>query len=131
MPVITENDSIVTDEISVGDNDTLAAIVGRKVGADLLIVLSDIDGLYTANPREIRTPKSSTCIFITPEIYDLRATGERSWVPAHGHQDSGGRDCHGCRHRYDHCQRNTPENLYRILDGEKVGTKFRGKKQIG
>lgn len=48
VPVINENDTIATKEIAVGDNDTLAAIVAVSVGADLLVLLTDIDGLYTA-----------------------------------------------------------------------------------
>ena len=51
LPVINENDTIATDEIVIGDNDTLSAIVAATVEADLLVLLSDIDGLYTADPR--------------------------------------------------------------------------------
>ncbi len=52
LPIINENDSIATDEIKVGDNDTLSAYVAVNTGADLLILLSDIDGLYTADPHK-------------------------------------------------------------------------------
>ena len=52
LPVINENDTIATDEIAVGDNDTLGALVAVSVKADLLVVLTDIDGLYTADPRK-------------------------------------------------------------------------------
>ncbi len=52
LPIINENDTVNTDEISVGDNDTLGAIVAVSMHADLLVLLSDIDGLYTADPRE-------------------------------------------------------------------------------
>lgn len=52
LPIINENDSIATEEIKVGDNDTLSAYVAVNVGADLLILLSDIDGLYTADPHK-------------------------------------------------------------------------------
>ena len=51
LPVINENDTTATDEISFGDNDFLAAQVAVLVGADELILLTDIDGLYTADPR--------------------------------------------------------------------------------
>ena len=47
LPIINENDTVATDEIVIGDNDTLAAIVARSVHAEMLILLSDIDGLYT------------------------------------------------------------------------------------
>ena len=51
VPVINENDTVVTDEIRFGDNDTLAALVTNLVEADLLVILTDRDGLYTADPR--------------------------------------------------------------------------------
>jgi len=52
VPVINENDTVATDEIRVGDNDQLAALVATLVGADRVVLLSDIDGLYTANPKK-------------------------------------------------------------------------------
>ncbi len=51
VPVVNENDTVATDEIRYGDNDRLAARVALMAGADLLVLLSDVDGLYTANPR--------------------------------------------------------------------------------
>ena len=51
IPVVNENDTVSTDEIEFGDNDTLSAIVAALIGADLLILMSDIDGLYTDDPR--------------------------------------------------------------------------------
>ncbi|MDD6806955.1 MAG: glutamate 5-kinase [Oscillospiraceae bacterium] len=51
LPVINENDSIATDEIVIGDNDTLGAIVAQSVEADLVVILTDINGLYTSDPR--------------------------------------------------------------------------------
>lgn len=59
IPIVNENDTVSTDEIEIGDNDNLSAIVARLVGADLLILLSDIDGLYTDDPR-----KNKEAIFI-------------------------------------------------------------------
>ena len=50
-PVVNENDTVATEEIRYGDNDRLAARVAQMVGADLLVLLSDVDGLYTADPR--------------------------------------------------------------------------------
>ncbi|MEG0540942.1 MAG: glutamate 5-kinase, partial [Angelakisella sp.] len=50
IPVVNENDTVATDEIRVGDNDTLSAMVAEITEADALVILSDIDGLYTANP---------------------------------------------------------------------------------
>ena len=57
VPVINENDTVATDEIVIGDNDTLAAMVAESVEADLLVLLSDIDGLYTADPHADPTAK--------------------------------------------------------------------------
>ena len=52
LPIINENDTVATAEIAVGDNDTLAAIVAVNSGADLLVLLTDIDGLYSADPKK-------------------------------------------------------------------------------
>lgn len=52
LPIINENDTIATEEIKVGDNDTLSALVAVSVGAELLVILSDVDGLYSADPRK-------------------------------------------------------------------------------
>jgi glutamate 5-kinase len=52
VPIINENDTVVTDEIKFGDNDTLAALVTNLIHADLLIILTDQGGLYTADPRQ-------------------------------------------------------------------------------
>jgi len=51
VPVVNENDAVATEEIRVGENDSLSAMVANLIEADLLVLLSDIDGLYTANPR--------------------------------------------------------------------------------
>ncbi|OCL25256.1 glutamate 5-kinase [Orenia metallireducens] len=57
IPVINENDTVAVEEIKFGDNDTLSALVSSLIDADLLIILSDIDGLYTADPRKEPTAK--------------------------------------------------------------------------
>lgn len=68
-PIVNENDTIATDEIRYGDNDRLAAQVAVTVGADQLILLSDVDGLYTANPKIKSTAKHIELVDkITPEI---------------------------------------------------------------
>jgi len=65
IPVINENDAVAVDEIKIGDNDTLSAVVAALVDADALIILSDIDGVYTANPR---TDMAATLMDEIPEI---------------------------------------------------------------
>lgn len=57
IPIINENDSISVDELKLGDNDTLSAQVAAMMHADLLVILTDIDGLYTADPRKDKTAK--------------------------------------------------------------------------
>lgn len=52
LPIVNENDTVSVDEIKIGDNDTLAALTASLVGADLVVLLSDIDGLYTADPHK-------------------------------------------------------------------------------
>lgn len=69
MPIINENDTVATQEIRYGDNDRLAARVAQMVSADALLLLSDIDGLYTADPRNNPNASHLTLInTITPEI---------------------------------------------------------------
>lgn len=69
VPIVNENDTVATDEIRYGDNDRLAAQVAITVGADLLILLSDVDGLYTGNPQSDPAARHLPEIaHITPEI---------------------------------------------------------------
>ncbi|WP_424933572.1 glutamate 5-kinase [Amaricoccus macauensis] len=69
VPIVNENDTVATDEIRYGDNDRLAAQVASMAGADLLVLLSDVDGLYTANPRDDATARRlETVPVVTPEI---------------------------------------------------------------
>jgi glutamate 5-kinase len=75
IPLINENDTVATDEIRFGDNDRLAARVAAMVSADLLILLSDIDGLYDANPRYNSSAKLIPEVTeITPEIEKMAGT---------------------------------------------------------
>ena len=86
IPVVNENDSVSADEIEtgqarvLGDNDTLSAVVARLCGADLLVLLSDIDGLYDADPH--RNPEAkliSRVTEITPEIRALAGGVGSKW----------------------------------------------------
>lgn len=131
IPIINENDTIATQEISVGDNDTMGAIVAENAQADLLIILSDIDGLYTEDPRNNPDAQLIDTIFsITPEIKELAGTkgttlgtgGMITKIHAAEIAMDAGIDmiiANGTR----------PELLYKILDGDKVGTKFIGRKK--
>ena len=64
LPIVNENDTVATSEIRFGDNDRLAALVAHLVHADLLVLLSDVDGLYDANPSQ---PGSS----LLPEVVSV------------------------------------------------------------
>ena len=76
IPVVNENDTVSTYEIEFGDNDKLSALVSALIGADLLILLSDIDGLYTDDPN---VNPDAEFIELVPHITDeLRAMGKGS-----------------------------------------------------
>ena len=72
IPIINENDTVATEEIAVGDNDTMGAIVAKYMRADLLVLLSDINGLYTADPHTHPDARLIDRVEeITPEIEAL------------------------------------------------------------
>lgn len=69
VPIVNENDTVATDEIRFGDNDRLAAQIAVTVGADQLVLLSDVDGFYTANPKTDPSARRFDLVdHITPEI---------------------------------------------------------------
>lgn len=130
LPIINENDSVATDEIVIGDNDTLSAIVAVSASADLLILLSDIDGLYSADPR------ADSCARLIPEVCELTP---ELLAAAGGSGSSLGTG--GMATKLHAAQTvmaagidmviangSDPQILYRIVDGESVGTLFRGRK---
>lgn len=130
IPILNENDTVATHEIVIGDNDTLAAIVAESVQADLLILLSDIDGLYTADPH---THPDATLIARINQIDDsVRALAGVSAST----QGTGGmvtklraaEICMACGCSMVIANGKTPSNLYDILDGKPVGTTFEGGK---
>ncbi len=126
IPIINENDSIATNEIVIGDNDTLGAIVATAISADLLIILSDIDGLFTADPH---TDKNAVLLHtvneITPEIESmiggagstLGTGGMITKINAAKISNSSGVDMIIANGK-------DPDILYDILDGKDVGTRF-------
>ena len=102
VPVINENDTVATNEIRYGDNDRLAARVATMASADLLVLLSDIDGLYTAPPAADPDAKLIPVVeSITPRSRRWRArAGIRTVARRHAHQDRGGQDRHHRRHAH-------------------------------
>ena len=126
LPVINENDTVSTDEIVIGDNDTLSANVASTIGADLLVLLSDIDGLYDSDPHKNPSARLiDTVEQLDERIYAL-AGGEGSSLGTGGmvtklRAAKIATDA-GCEMVIANGSR--PENLYDILDGAHVGTRF-------
>ena len=126
LPIINENDTVSTAEIEFGDNDTLAAEVAKAAKADLLVLLSDIDGLYSADPRKDENAK------LIPEVHELSeeilalAGGAGSKLGTGGMETKlraakiateSGCDMIITNGAY-------PERLYSIIDEKPVGTRF-------
>lgn len=126
LPILNENDTVATEEIVIGDNDTLAAIVAKSVGADLLILLSDIDGLYTADPHT--HPEAQLLHRVTKIDDHIRSLAGISSST----QGTGGmvtklhaaQICLSCGCDMVIANGNRPANLYDILDGKEIGTRF-------
>jgi len=125
LPVVNENDSVATEEIRMGDNDILAAHVANLVDADLLVVLTDTDGLYAGDPKKNRNARAIRVVErVTPEIEALAGApgsplgsgGMRTKVEAAKIVTASGEMAliaHGKEHR-----------LKDILAGEELGTLF-------
>jgi glutamate 5-kinase len=130
IPIVNENDVISTYEIEFGDNDTLSAYVAKLVDADLLVILSDIDGFYDGNPAQ----KDAKLIEVVEEITEEI----RACAGGEGTRRGTG----GMRTKLNAAELvgevgidmiiangNTPELLYDVIDGKQVGTLFKGKRQ--
>lgn len=129
IPIINENDTVATKEIVIGDNDTLAAIVAQSVKADKLVLLSDIDGLYTADPHSNPNAKLIQVAHqIDDKILSL-AGGSGSNLGTGGMVTKleAAKICLSCGCDMIITNGNTPTNLYDIVDGKSVGTTFTGK----
>ena len=131
IPIINENDTVATHQIVLGDNDTLSAIVASSISADLLIILSDVNGLYDKDPRSDADAKLiPTVAEITPEIVKLGGSagsalgtgGMATKIKAAQIAAEVGCDtviANGT----------DPMILYNITDGEQIGTRFLGKQK--
>ena len=131
LPVINENDTVSTEEIAVGDNDTLSAVVAATVQADLLILLSDIEGLYDSDPHKNPTAK---LISVVPEIDEQilsLAGGSGSNLGTGGMVTKLKAAAMAMENRMDMVIANGGDfhNIHRIVEGDKCGTLFVGKKQ--
>ena len=126
LPIINDNDTVNTDEISVGDNDTLGAIVAVSMQADLLVLLSDIDGLYTKDPHKYPDAELiSEIAEITPEVEALGGKS-RSGLGTGGMATklTAAKKCIARGTDVIIANGSSPSVLYDILEGKKVGTKF-------
>ena len=126
LPILNENDTIATDEIVIGDNDTLAAIVAESVGADLLVLLSDIDGLYTADPHSDPEAKLIHRVHKIDEKI-MALAGVSSTTLGTGGMVTKLRAaeiCLSCGCDMVIANGRNPDLLYDILDGKQVGTYF-------
>ena len=127
IPVINENDTVSTNEIVIGDNDTLAALVSTAVEADILVLLSDIDGLYTCDPRKNRDAVLIPCVTsITDEIRKL-AGGKGTEFGTGGMETKikAAEICMEAGCEMIIANGSKPELLYDIVQGLPAGTRFR------
>ncbi len=126
IPIINENDTVATKEIVIGDNDTLAAIVAQSVKADKLVLLSDIDGLYTADPHLDPNAKLITKISKVDDKILALAGVSNSNLGTGGMVTKleAAKICLSCGCDMIITNGNEPENLYAIMDGKSVGTTF-------
>ena len=126
VPIVNENDTVATDEIEFGDNDTLSAIVSTLIGADLLILLTDIDGFYTDDPR--KNPKAKR-ISVIEEIDDSLKDMAKGTVTSYG---TGGMYTKiAAAQIASHAGAETAilestdmEIIHNLINGEDVGTLF-------
>ena len=130
IPIINENDTVVTEEVTVGDNDTLGALVAVSVKADLLLVLTDIEGLYTGDPRKDPT---ATLIPEVREITEgiLQAAGGKGSALGTGGMATklaAARLCTQAGIDMVIANGEHPALLYDVTEGKAVGTRFIGRK---
>jgi glutamate 5-kinase len=126
VPVINENDTVSTDEIEFGDNDTLSAMVSSLINADLLILLSDIDGMFTGDPKLDDSAK------LISKVMDLSADLESYIYEKSSAFSTGGMASkivaarHCIEHNVDMVITNgsDPAIIFDLLDGKEVGTLF-------
>ena len=127
MPIINENDTIATDEIKVGDNDTLSALVAVSVKAELLVILSDVDGLYSADPHKDKNARLIEEVHgVTEEILQ-KAGGAGSALGTGGMRTklTAAKLCNDKGVDMVIANGESPDLLYAIVDGKKGGyTRF-------
>jgi glutamate 5-kinase len=133
IPIVNENDTIATDEIEFGDNDTLSALVAALVKADLLILLSDIDGLYSDDPNKNKDAKFIEEVYEVDDTLFEMAKGVSSNVGTGGMTTKIRAACIAGDAGADMIIANGEDFriLSQIVDGDKIGTIFHSKKDPG
>ncbi len=126
LPIINENDTVATEEIKVGDNDTLSAMVAVNVNADILILLSDIDGLFTADPHSNPDAKLISVVSEINEDILALGGGEGSGLGTGGMRTKLNAAQICTENNCDMIIANgeNPDVLYDIVEGKAVGTRF-------
>jgi glutamate 5-kinase len=126
LPIVNENDTVAVDEIKVGDNDNLAALVAHLIDADLLVLLTDVDGLYTGDPR--RDPDArrlETVAALTDDIHRLVFdSATRVSVGGMGTKLQAAQKANASGIPMVIASGRQPGTLARVLAGEPVGTYF-------
>ncbi|MDD6022118.1 MAG: glutamate 5-kinase [Acutalibacteraceae bacterium] len=130
LPIINENDTVSFEEFGIGDNDTLSAFVAVSINADLLILLSDIDGLYTADPHKDPDAKLIPVIENIDDSVISVAGGAGTERGTGGMKTKIGAAMTVTEKGTDMIITNAAniEGLYDIFDGKSVGTRFLGKR---
>ena len=130
IPIVNENDVISSYEIEIGDNDTLSAYVAKLTKADLLVILSDIDGFYDGDPSLETSKLISVVEEITDEILSCAGgAGSRRGTGGMQTKLNAAEIIHNDGIDMIIANGNRPENLYDIIEGKSIGTLFKGKKK--
>lgn len=126
IPVVNENDTVSVDEIKIGDNDTLSAEVAILTGAEVLIIFSDIDGLFTANPATDPNAELVPLVSVVDEALMATAGGAGSNRGTGGMQTKLTAAKRAGMEGIDMAILNgsRPHLLYDLLEGQAVGTRF-------
>jgi len=131
IPIVNENDTIATDEIEFGDNDTLSATVATLIDADILILLSDIDGLYTDDPRKDPSAQIIHVVDSITEDIEKSASGAGTAFGTGGMITKilAAKICYKSNIDTVITNGKDPNIVYDILEGKEVGTLFLSKDQ--
>lgn len=125
IPIVNENDSVSIEELHNGDNDRLSALVATLINADLLVLLTDTDGLYDSNPSENPNAKLiSEVERITPEIESVAGGAGEKGTGGFATKVKAAKIATNQGIPVIIMNGEKPTDVYKILNGEKIGTKF-------